>query len=143
MLAPRTRCVRTYSAMQGLWHVPAAARANGIQVLLGIWIAATPAFAQSAHIEGGVRDETGGVLPGVTVELRSPAQPQLMTVTDNQGTYRFDRLLSGRYTATFSLINFASARRDGLQENVEPLPGQGEARPAETTQPSRRTETLR
>ena len=90
---------------------PGRALTRTLGMLLGIWIAAAPAFAQSAHIEGGVRDETGGALPGVTVELRGPAQP-LLTVTDNRGTYRFDRLLSGRYTATFSLINFASTRRD-------------------------------
>ncbi|MBN9427270.1 MAG: hypothetical protein J0H09_12265 [Burkholderiales bacterium] len=38
LLAPRTRCVRTYSIDQGLDQVPGAARELGMQVLLGVWI---------------------------------------------------------------------------------------------------------
>jgi outer membrane receptor protein involved in Fe transport len=90
---------------------PAALRCM-LAVLLGLLITTTAAFAQSAQVAGQVRDETGGVLPGVTVELRGSAPSPLLTVTDSHGTYRFDRITAGHYTATFSLINFAGARRD-------------------------------
>jgi len=42
LLSARTNCVRTYSAMQGLWHVPVAAQKHGVKVLLGIWIGRDP-----------------------------------------------------------------------------------------------------
>jgi hypothetical protein len=67
-----------------------------------------PVAAQT--IAGVVRDETGGALPGVTVELNGPTQVS-PTSTDVRGTYAFDRLTPGRYQVSFSLINFARATR--------------------------------
>ena len=61
---------------------------------------ATPAVAQEqrASIEGTVRDASGGVLPGVTVEARSPSLVGVQTtVTDTQGGYRFPALSPGQY----------------------------------------------
>ncbi len=68
------------------------------------------AGAQTASIAGTVRDETGGALPGVTVELRGEA-PRL-TSTDARGGYTFDGVVPGRAQVTFTLVNFAPARRD-------------------------------
>ena len=59
-------------------------------------------------VAGTIRDETGGVLPGVTVELRPAAGAPRVAVTDAQGAFRFDRIAPGRYQASFTLINFAS-----------------------------------
>jgi TonB dependent receptor/Carboxypeptidase regulatory-like domain/TonB-dependent Receptor Plug Domain len=69
-------------------------------------------FAQSVAVSGLVHDETGGVLPGVTVELRSGTGVPLVTATDAAGAYHFDGVTPGRYQASFILINFATTRRD-------------------------------
>jgi hypothetical protein len=74
-------------------------------------LCARPAIAQSASISGTVRDETGGALPGATVELRSGAASPRLTVTDTRGSYTFDAVASGAAQITITLINFAPARR--------------------------------
>ena len=73
------------------------------------------AFAQ-AQIVGQVRDESGGVLPGVTVEAASPAiiEKVRTAVTDDQGRYRIEALRPGIYKLTFSLAGFSTVLRDGL-----------------------------
>jgi hypothetical protein len=81
---------------------------------------AAPAFGQSATntsgIEGRVTDESSGVLPGVTVTISSPAlqDPQMDTVTDEGGRYRFTALPRGVYTVTFALSGFQKMTRAGL-----------------------------
>ncbi len=56
----------------------------------------TVAYAQ-AQIVGAVRDESGGVLPGVTVEASSPAiiEKVRTAITDDQGRYRIEALRPG------------------------------------------------
>jgi hypothetical protein len=73
------------------------------------------AWAQ-ATIAGLVRDSSGAVLPGVTVEAASPALIEKVrtTVTDGAGRYRIEDLRPGTYTVTFTLPGFATVRRDGL-----------------------------
>ena len=66
------------------------------------------AFAQG--ITGTVRDQTGGVLPGVTVEAHATGSPTKETTTDAAGIYRLD-VPAGRYELIFSLVNFAPVRR--------------------------------
>ena len=64
------------------------------------------AFAQaSASIAGTVRDSSGAVLPGVTVEASSPVliEKTRTAVTDNAGQYRIEQLRGGVYAVTFSL----------------------------------------
>jgi hypothetical protein len=73
-----------------------------------------PVIAQSTgSVSGRVADETGGVLPGVSITLRVPgvAEP-LETVSDDAGTYRFDRVPTGPAEISFRLINFSVVRRD-------------------------------
>ena len=65
-----------------------------------------------------MRDETGGALPGVTVELRGGAGVPRLTSTDARGGYTFEAVTPGRNQVTFTLINFAPLRRD-----VTPTPG--------------------
>ncbi len=65
------------------------------------------------QLRGAVTDETGGVLPGVTIELRPEAAAPMETVTDGSGEYVFNGVAPGKYQVAFSLINFASIlRRD-------------------------------
>src|SRR5262245_49042609 len=74
------------------------------------------AHAQSS-ITGVVKDTTGAVLPGVTVEASSPAliERARTSVTDAQGNYRIVDLRPGTYTLTFTLAGFATVRREGLE----------------------------
>src|SRR5216110_2977595 len=67
--------------------------------------------AQAAELAGTVRDETGGALPGVSVELRTTAGSPQTAATDGQGRYRFD-VPAGRYRVEVALLNFATARLD-------------------------------
>ncbi|HEY6507750.1 MAG TPA: TonB-dependent receptor, partial [Vicinamibacterales bacterium] len=74
------------------------------------------AFAQ-ASITGVVRDTSGAVLPGVTVETSSPALIEKVrsVVTDGGGQYRFIDLRPGTYSVTFSLGGFTTVKRDGIE----------------------------
>ena len=78
-------------------------------------LSAAASYGQSTGaIKGRVTDETGGVLPGVTVEARlATGGATLSTVTSATGEYTLDALPPGRYQLSFTLINFASvAHRD-------------------------------
>jgi len=74
------------------------------------------AVAQSA-IAGTVKDTSGAVLPGVTVEVSSPAliEKTRTGISDAQGNYKIVDLRPGVYTVTFSLAGFASVKREGLE----------------------------
>lgn len=77
-----------------------------------------PATANAqASITGQVRDASGAVLPGVTVEASSPALIEKVraVVADGTGQYRIEILPPGTYTVTFALPGFSTVRRDGVQ----------------------------
>jgi hypothetical protein len=78
------------------------------------------ASAQSS-ITGVVRDTSGAVLPGVTVEASGPAliEGSRTTVTDNQGAYRIVDLRPGVYSVSFTLSGFSTLRREGLDLPAE------------------------
>jgi hypothetical protein len=73
--------------------------------------------AQASGIAGVVRDTSGAVLPGVTVEASSPAliEKARAVVTDSEGRYNIIDLRPGVYSVTFSLQGFNVFRRDGIQ----------------------------
>jgi hypothetical protein len=73
------------------------------------------AFAQ-ASITGVVKDASGAVLPGVTVEASSPAliEKTRSAVSDSTGTYRIVDLRTGTYSVTFTITGFSTVRRDGI-----------------------------
>ena len=73
------------------------------------------AYAQS-QIGGQVVDNTGGVLPGVTIEASSPVliEGSRVAVTDGQGRYGIVDLRPGTYEVTFVLPGFSTVIRDGL-----------------------------
>ena len=76
-----------------------------------------PALAQGGGITGTVTDDTGGVLPGATVEADGPAVadgPQVK-VTDADGRYAFTGLPAGTYTVRFTFPGFLSTSRDGVE----------------------------
>jgi hypothetical protein len=86
-------------------------------LLVGAPAVARAQVADSASIAGVVRDASGGVLPGVTVEAASPALIDKVrsVVTDGQGLYRIVDLRPGTYSVTFTLPGFSTFRRDGLE----------------------------
>ena len=86
-----------------------------VMVLAGVLCPAA-VFAQ-ASITGVVKDASGAVLPGVTVEAASPALIEKVrsVVTDERGEYRIVDLRPGTYSVTFTLPGFASVKREGLE----------------------------
>src|SRR5437667_7470201 len=75
------------------------------------------AQAETGTIAGVVRDSSGAVIPGVTVEAASPALIERVrsVITDAQGLYRIVDLRPGLYTVTFTLAGFGTFRRDGIE----------------------------
>src|SRR5215468_7448587 len=84
-------------------------------VLAGVLFWAPAAFAQSG-ITGLVRDSSGGVLPGVSVEASSAAliERARSVVTDSQGRFSIVDLRPGTYKITFSLQGFSTVVQDGI-----------------------------
>jgi hypothetical protein len=96
-------------------------RTWSVRVGLVAWFVMIPALALaqtgSGIIAGVVRDATGAVLPGVTVEARSPALIEKVraVVTDGEGQYKIVELRPGTYTVTFALAGFSTVRRQGIE----------------------------
>jgi hypothetical protein len=84
--------------------------------VLGLTLAPMPAAAQSA-ISGLVKDASGGVLPGVSVEASSPVLIERLrtVVTDDQGRYTIADLRPGLYKVTFALAGFTTLVRDEIE----------------------------
>ena len=74
--------------------------------LVAVVLAPVVAGAQDGAISGTVRDATGLVLPGVTVEARDAAGDGQITFTDGTGRFTFSGLASGTYEVTFTLPGF-------------------------------------
>src|SRR5262245_20059779 len=82
------------------------------------WLVILPAsaFAQ-ATITGTVKDASGAVLPGVTVEASSDVLIEKVrtAISDGSGQYRIVDLRPGTYTVTFTLTGFSSVKREGIE----------------------------
>ena len=93
---------------------------RAVVVTLGALVLLT-AFAHEAAAQGAitgvVKDASGGVLPGVTVEVASPVLIEKVrsVTTDATGQYRVVDLRPGAYSVTFSLGGFKTVKRDGIQ----------------------------
>jgi len=91
-------------------------------LLLAAFLAITASsFAQElGSVAGVVKDASGAVLPGVTVEAASPALIEKVraAVTDGSGQYRIINLPPGVYSVTFSLTGFSNVRREGLEVSI-------------------------
>jgi hypothetical protein len=90
-------------------------RAKSLFILAVLLLLPASVFAQ-ATLTGTVRDASGGVLPGVTVEASSPALIEKVrtAVTDATGQYRIVDLRAGVYTLAFSLPGFTAVRREDI-----------------------------
>src|SRR5262245_28091708 len=80
-------------------------------------LSAIPAKAQTGDgsLRGYVKDQQGGVLPGVTVTGSSPAlQAPVTAVTGSDGYYRLNNLPPGTFAVTAELSGFATTRREGI-----------------------------
>jgi hypothetical protein len=91
-------------------------------VLASFLIAASPLAAQtvSGSLRGTVTDESGSVMPGVTVELSGASQigGALTATTDRNGQYRFQNLTPGVYALKATLSGFKSVIQDGIRVEV-------------------------
>ena len=86
------------------------------------------ASAQEGSIAGSVRDSSDALIPGVTVEVASPALIEKIrtAVTDSNGQYRLTNLPVGTYKVTFSLEGFTKQERGGMEvttDNTLPVNG--------------------
>src|SRR5438552_1299217 len=93
--------------------------ASGVAALAFAIVVSLPAtaLAQTSGIAGVVKDTSGAVMPGVTVEATSPALiERVRTVTtDSQGQYQILDLRPGTYTVTFTLPGFSTVKREGIE----------------------------
>ena len=89
---------------------------KGLLVFACLVVLPATAFAQ-ASITGVVKDASGAVLPGVTVEASSDVLIEKVrsAVTDGGGQYRIVDLRAGIYAVTFSLTGFSSVKREGIE----------------------------
>ena len=82
------------------------------------WLVVVPTalYAQAA-IAGTVKDSSGAVLPGATVEAASPALIEKVrsAATDGTGQYRIENLRPGTYVLTFTLSGFNTVKREGIE----------------------------
>ncbi|HKF69804.1 MAG TPA: carboxypeptidase regulatory-like domain-containing protein [Vicinamibacterales bacterium] len=83
------------------------------------WLTLWPmvASAQTSSIAGVVKDASGAVLPGVTVEATSSALIEKVrsVTTDGTGQYKIINLRPGTYTVTFTLTGFTVVKREGIE----------------------------
>src|SRR6188508_2853235 len=87
-------------------------------VVLTAGLLALPAIARAqSAIAGVVKDTSGAVLPGVTVEAASDVliEKTRSVVTDGSGQYKIVDLRPGTYVVTFTLPGFATVKRDGIE----------------------------
>ena len=89
---------------------------RSVAALLVVLLLPAAAFAQAA-ITGVVRDTSGAVLPGVTVEAASPVliERTRSVVSDDTGQYRIVDLRPGTYAVTFTLPGFNTVKREGIE----------------------------
>ena len=96
-------------------------RAVRLSVALLLLLVLVPAIAlaqgQTGTIAGVAKDTTGAVLPGVTVEVSSPALIEKVRtgVTDGEGAYKIINLRPGTYAVTFTLTGFSTVKREGIE----------------------------
>jgi TonB dependent receptor/Carboxypeptidase regulatory-like domain len=92
-------------------------RLRSLAALLAITLFAWPAAAQEQRgsIEGVIKDTSGAVLPGVTVEARSGGSGVVATTSDGNGNYRFPSLLPGLYEVSANLGGFKPAKVSDIE----------------------------
>src|SRR4051812_15621147 len=104
-ISERSRRNREGVSMVSLRHVA---------FVIGLLIVA-PAVATAQSIAGTVKDASGAVIPGVTVEAASPALIEKVrsVTTDATGQYKIENLRPGIYSVTFTLSGFNTVKTEG------------------------------
>jgi hypothetical protein len=86
-----------------------------LAALLAMTLPAAAQVTAEGSIRGVVKDEQGGVLPGVTVSVKSPQAPTPVTATtDGEGNYRLQNVLPGEYVLTAELEGFSRVAQAGI-----------------------------
>src|SRR5687767_12929477 len=111
---------RCSNARKSLWRnreVSVNPRCARFVVLWALVLLCPSAVFAQASIAGVVRDTSGAILPGVTVEASSPALIEKVrtVVTDGSGQYRIVDLRPGVYSLTVTLPGFNTFKRDGIE----------------------------
>jgi hypothetical protein len=90
---------------------------QGSIALVFVMVSAVASAQSGASITGTVKDASGAVLPGVTVEASSPVliEKARTAVTDVNGVYRITELLPGTYAVTFTLNGFSTVKREAIE----------------------------
>ena len=90
---------------------------RGVLVLLALGVAASGSAQTLGTIAGTVKDATGAVLPGVSVEVSSPALIEKVrsVTTDGAGAYAVVSLPVGTYAVSFTLPGFGTIKREGVE----------------------------
>ncbi|HUK33140.1 MAG TPA: carboxypeptidase-like regulatory domain-containing protein, partial [Vicinamibacterales bacterium] len=91
---------------------------RAVLFVVSLALVPTALYAQStASIVGTVKDASGAVLPGVTVEASSPAliEKTRATITSGTGQFAIEDLRPGTYTVTFTLTGFSTVKREGVE----------------------------
>src|SRR5258706_8283258 len=91
--------------------------AAALAALAFLAVAPGVAHAQTSAITGTVKDSSGAVLPGVTVQASSPAliEKTRSAITDASGRYQIVQLKPGTYLVTFTMSGFATVKREGIE----------------------------
>ncbi len=92
-------------------------RLRTFAALVAVMLLALPALAQEQRgsIEGVVKDASGAILPGVTIEVKSTTGATLTTVSDAQGVYRFPSLAPDTYVVNANLSGFGPGKADNVR----------------------------
>src|SRR3989442_4836293 len=90
---------------------------RGVAFLAVVWAMASGTASAQASLAGVVKDASGLVLPGVTVEASSPAliEKSVTASTDGTGQYKITNLRPGTYTVTFTLDGFNKVTTEGIE----------------------------
>src|SRR6266542_3835707 len=89
---------------------------RGLWLALAVLLFMPAAASAQASLTGVVKDNSGAVLPGVTVDAASPALIEKVrsVVSDGTGQYQIVNLVPGAYTLTFALPGFNTVKREGV-----------------------------
>src|SRR5438105_13131925 len=92
-------------------------RIAGLVVVWAFLVLVPRAVFAQATLAGVIRDASGAVLPGVTVEAASPVliEKTRTAVSDATGQYRIESLTPGTYSVTFTLAGFSTLKREGVE----------------------------
>ncbi len=103
--------------MTGTWENAMRQFTRALLAIIVLGIAASLHAQTLGTIAGTAKDATGAVLPGVSVEVASPALIEKVrnAVTDSSGQYAIISLPVGTYSVTFSLQGFSTVKREGIE----------------------------